>query len=239
MAFRREQQGGDRVDALPASRSLAVALRPGKTVKGHIVGPQGQTVDKAEIISLLHFNYFHLNWRGDLTVHARDGRFELHGLDPEKATTAYFLDAEHEWGATLEVSGKLAGEDVTVRLQPCGRAKARLVGPDGKPVARAEPLLELIATPAALEFSRDRKVRGELAADVGWMPAVDPKHYRYKQLPLTDALGVVTLPDLIPGASYRLRDRTDPKGQQVRKDFTVQPGETVDLGDILVVKPQG
>ena len=70
------------------------------------------------------------------------------------------------------------------------------------------------------------------------MPTVDPKHYR-KQRPLTDAEGRVTLPALIPGALYRLLDRTDPNGQQVRKDFTVKPGETLDLGDILIEKPQG
>ena len=69
-------------------------------------------------------------------VHARDGRFELHGFDPEKAAPVYFLDADHEWGAAVELSGKQAGEDLTVRLQPCGQAKARFVGPDGKPVAR-------------------------------------------------------------------------------------------------------
>ena len=48
----------------------------------------------------------------------------------------YFLDADHEWGATVELSGKQAGEELTIRLQPCGQAKARFVGPDGKPVAK-------------------------------------------------------------------------------------------------------
>ncbi len=89
----------------------------------------------------------------------------------------------HLWGATLEASGKLAGENATVRLQPCGQGKARLVGPDGKPVANEHPWFELVATPAAPEFSRDRKVRGELAADVAFMGAVDPKHLPYAAAP--------------------------------------------------------
>ena len=50
-----------------------------------------------------------------------------------------------------------------------------------------------------------------------------------------------SLSALIPGALYRLLDFStvnDAKGEQFRKDFTVKPGETVDLGDILIEKPQ-
>ncbi len=59
--------------------------------------------------------------------------------------------------------------------------------------------------------------------------------------PATDAEGRITLIDLIPGALYRIIDfstvRDPKKGPQVRKDFTVKPGETFDLGDILIEKP--
>ena len=47
-------------------------------------------------------------------------------------------------------------------------------------------------------------------------------------------------PVLIPGATYRIIDRTttrDPGGPQLRKEFTVKPGETLDLGDIRIEKP--
>ncbi len=71
------------------------------------------------------------------------------------------------------------------------------------------------------------------------MPNVDRKHY-WKG-PLTNADGRITLPDLIPGALYRISDystvNVDDKGVQARKDFTVKPGETIDLGDILIEKP--
>jgi RNA polymerase sigma factor (sigma-70 family) len=217
-----------------------VQLRRGKTVKGRLIGPDGQTIDKAEAIALLHFNYFHLNWRGDLTIHVRDGQFELHGLDPEKASRVSFLDADHQWGATVELSGKSANEDLTVRLQPCGQAKVRLVGPDHKPIENTFPHLELIGTPGQADWSSNKAHENELIADAAYLPNLDRKHYWNG--PRTNAQGDIILPDLIPGATYRISDtstRNVPtKGIQIRKDFTVKPGETVDLGDILIEKPQ-
>ena len=57
-----------------------------------------------------------------------------------------------------------------------------------------------------------------------------------------DAQGRIALPVLIPGATYRFVDSTmvvrGVTGPQVRKEFTVKPGETLDLGDILIEKPQ-
>ena len=59
----------------------------------------------------------------------------MHGLDPETEVPVHFLQPERKLGATVRVSGKMAAQGpVTVRLEPCGMAMARLVGPDGKPV---------------------------------------------------------------------------------------------------------
>ena len=244
------QPGGERyyahdiiayeVKSADSPHAVNSALRPGKTVKGRLVGPDGQTVEKAEIIATLHFNYFHLNWRGDLTRHARDGDFEVHGLDPEKPSRVSFLDSDHQWGATLDLSGKQAGEDLKIRLAPCGQAKVRFVGPDGKPLAKHTAQLELVATPGPHPSSRTKHDQSELAADSVWVVNLDRKHY-WNGL-FSDALGRVTLPDLVPGALYRISDSStinvENKGVQVRKDFTVKPGETLDLGDILIEKPQ-
>jgi hypothetical protein len=155
--------------------------------------------------------------------------FELHGLDPEQAVPVYFLDDVHEWGAAVEFSGKQAGEDVTVRLQPNGQARARFVGPDGKPIAKLAPFVEILATPD----DRNEKDRGKLLPDAAWLAGVDPKHYSRSRRPVTDAEGRVTLPDLIPGTPYRI----DVGGGMPRKDFTLRPGETLDLGDFVIEKP--
>jgi hypothetical protein len=228
------------VNAGDQPHEMNAVLRPGKTIKGRVVGPNDQTVEHAIVITTLHIEHFHLIWRGDLTLHARDGLFELHGLDPEKLNRVSFLDADHQWGATVEISGKQAGEEVMVRLLPCGQAKARFVGPDGKPVAKVFPQFEILGTPGPHGQNPRAEPRSMLAADAVLMAGLDRVHYSIRHV--TDADGRIALPVLIPGALCRISDFSTlndlNKGVQVRKDFTVQPGETLDLGDILIENPK-
>jgi RNA polymerase sigma factor (sigma-70 family) len=220
---------------------VAAALRPGVTIKGRVEGPDGQTITDGFILTTLRIEAFNPFWRGDYQVPIRDGRFELHGLAPEASTRIYVLDPEHEWGASVEVSGKQAGEDLTVRLQACGQAKARVVGPDGKPAAKQKPHFEIVVTPGPDKTSRDMRDQAGLAADAALVANVDRKHYWH--MPGSDDDGRLTLISLIPGALYRIIDfstvNDNKKGIQVRKDFTVKPGEMLDLGDIVIDKPQG
>ena len=192
------------------------------------------------MITALHIARSNLTWREDLTRITRDGLFELHGIDPENPARVSFLDAEHLWGATVQIPAKQSGDEVLVRLQPCGQAKARFVGPDGKPVANVFPRFEFVATPGRHEWDQRKESQSMLAADAAFMPNLDRQHYW--KAPVTDAEGRITLPDLIPGALYRISDYStinDPdKGVQVRKDFTVQAGESLELGDILIANPQ-
>ncbi len=72
------------------------------------------------------------------------------------------------------------------------------------------------------------------------MDSLDPVNYGSDFQ--SDAQGRLTLPALIPGATYRIEDFTPAFGggdPVIRKEFTVKPGETIDLGDILIARPQG
>ena len=177
-------------------------------------------------------------WPGHHQLKVRDGRFELRGLDPAAVTRIYLFDPEHEWGATIDLSGKQAG-DVTIRLQPCGRAKARFLGPDGKPIAGHQPMLEFVASPGPSQYDRMKASEARLMAESDLIANIDRKHYGNG--PRTHADGRLTMVSLIPGALYRITDfstANDEKGEQIRKDFTVKPGETLDLGDIVIAKPE-
>ena len=172
-------------------RFFDATLRPGKTIRGHAISPDGQTVQNAEIMTTLHIEHFNPSWRGGYTLPVRDGRFEIHGLDPEKEYRAYFFDAEHDWGAAVTLSAKHGDSELTVRLQPCGQAVARFVGPDGKPLPKHIPHLEFVATPGPT--LQDSAKQGLLARDSDVMPDVDRRHYDGTRL-RTDAEGRITLP---------------------------------------------
>jgi hypothetical protein len=217
------------------------SLRAAKTVTIRVVGPNGEAVTNAFYVSALVIRPTNPSWRGDSQTRIADGRFELRGLAPKGNAHVDILDDEHQWGASLEISKEQIGTELTVTLGPCGQAKARFLRPDGRPVVKHDPDFEYIATPGPHPFTKDEEQQAELAADVERMANLDRKHYWDGVF--TDDEGRITLPSLIPGARYRINDFTtvnDPaKGPQVRRDFTVKPGETLDLGDILIEKPHG
>ena len=227
-----------------AGQEINVVLRRGMTVKGRVVWPHDRPVDVATVISRVILESAPSGgwrlWSGRIRGRVRDGRFELHGLDPDSEVPVYFLDSRHEMGATAHLSGKsAAGGPVTVRLERCGTAKARLVDPRGKPVAEyRRPSVTMVVTPGPGFDARHEKP-GVLFANEASLPGLDPTHYPTH--PVSDAEGRMVLPALIPGATYRLFDITTGPGGvvSIRKEFTVKPGETLDLGDILIAKPAG
>ena len=145
-------------------------------------------------------------------------------------------------GASARISGKSAAAGpLSIRLEPCGAAVARLVHSDGRPLARYhdESLISMIITPGADRASRDPADANRLRAQSESLSRIDSVNYTKE--PESDPQGRITFPALIPGAAYRIVDQTSTRatsGPQVRKDFTVKPGETLDLGDIVIEKPR-
>ena len=95
--------------------------------------------------------------------------------------------------------------------QDCGAATARFLTADGRPVPGRQTSfdLRLVLTPGDPAFST-------------WGAFIE--HSNIRRDWHTDAQGCVTWRDLVPGVTYRVGKR----------DFTVRPGEVLDLGDIVV-----
>jgi RNA polymerase sigma factor (sigma-70 family) len=224
------------------SREVNVTLRRGATVKARVLDPDGRPVRSARVLSRAILLPQPVPWRwfwGQTHGDVRDGRFELHGLAPDAEVPAYFLDPEHQLGA-LAVFSVPAAKDgpITVRLQPCGLAMARLVDRTGKPLAghRDPYLIAMVVTPGPDRLSDAEADRDRLAADQDYLSRIDPDHYADL---ITDARGRVTFPALIPGATYRVYDRTAGNNgrRQVRREFVAASGAAIELGDIVIEKP--
>jgi hypothetical protein len=207
---------------------VTLQLQPGISVRGRIVDQQGKSVDEVFIISRLTFSPLSLWWRGQMPP-TLGGRFELWGLEEGQDYPVYFLDAQRHLGRTAMV--RAGSDEQTVVLEPCGTALARFVDPDGNPHVGFQPGLEMIVTPGAHQYDRAAAERGELAADVDFVANIDRRNYWSG--PETDEQGKVTFPALIPGATYRLSTFED--GNPVLlKQFTVAPGEQLELGDVTI-----
>jgi RNA polymerase sigma factor (sigma-70 family) len=217
---------------LPAKgdpKEVAVTLRRGVTVRGQLLGPDGKPVTKAVMLHRLHVG-IDLSWH--FAAEARDGVFEVHGLDPDKSVPVFFLDAENRCGAVVELSGKQAGEAVTVKLAPCGKATARYLDGKGQPVTNYRAAPDIVITPGPWDDYDATVAKGKLLADSGSLVNLD-RHNYWEDRVKTDVRGRITFPALIPGATYRV-SRWEKNNWLPHKEFTVESGKTLDLGDIII-----
>jgi hypothetical protein len=230
----------------PGETSLEVnlALRRGVTVTGHVVGPDDRPVSGAWIFGwgiVWPFSAPVSPWHGYHHRNAVDDRFELHGVDPDTEHPVIFFEPERKLGTIVQLSGKsTTGGSVTVRLHACGTARARLVDKQGRPVVghHDQYMIAMIVVPGADRFIGDPTNANQPLEDGDFLVRIDSVNYRKE--PVSDAQGRIVFPALIPGASYRVMDRSPLQGggYRTRRLFTVKPGEALDLGDILIEKPE-
>jgi RNA polymerase sigma factor (sigma-70 family) len=220
-----------RVDLEPdeTQHEVTMRLKRGVTVAGRVIGPDGRPLPTAIALGRTYVPYRRNegpftfeSFRGSAPqIKVRDGQFEIPGCDPEKPYTFYFLDRQHQLGATVELSGRSAGNGpLAIQLQKCGAATVRYKDHQGKPIAgyRGDPLM-LIITPGA-----DRPQIDQIMADMQFQVNLDTERLRSLR---TGADGRMTFVSLIPDATYRLRGH----------DFTAEAGKTIDLPDITLPRP--
>jgi RNA polymerase sigma factor (sigma-70 family) len=207
-----------------AVRQVEAKLRPGVTIRGRLLRPDGEPVTEAVMVCWNSNREEALSSgaRSSPMVQVRNGQFELRGCDANQTYPVYFLDAKNHWGVMARLSAKESErEPVTVRLAPCGKAVVRVVKKGGEPLGGTILGLSLVTRP------EEENVK----ADEVLVRAVDRVNYRgFDQ---TDKQGRCTYPALIPGATYRfsrLNLRSVP-------DIVLKPGETRELPDIVIDRP--
>jgi RNA polymerase sigma factor (sigma-70 family) len=217
----------------PGPHEVVARLRRGVTLKGQIVGTVGKPVARAVLVSRAYLPTG-MTISGKTADIIKDGRFQLHGCDPERTVEVFILDPSNRQGAVAKLSGKEAGRTVVVKLRPCGKATVRLVDKKGRPVPHLQVHVELIVTPGCHVTDDPPKRKREPEADACYMANLDPDGHAEHRL-TSDAQGRVTLPTLIPGATFRLTGhRADRRLFNFDKHFTVNAGRTLDLGDAEV-----
>ena len=225
------------------SQEVHVVLRRGATVKGQVVGPDGQPVRDAWIFSRIILDPRPgraRSWNGRHHGKVHDGRFEVHGLDPDAEVPVYFLDPKQQAGRRRQPLGQVGGRRAGHRP---ARALRRRQG-EGRRSRRQAGRRDVYLVTDRHAWSSPpvrpavpRKARRPPLRRGGDLTSVDPVNYE-KEL-VCDAEGRHHASRLDPGATYRFIDYTAGREAvpQVRKEFTVKPGETIDLGDILVENP--
>jgi hypothetical protein len=215
-------------------RTVAVGLHRGVTIRGRLIGPDGQTPARALLLSRLSVSPYHLGSGPPIEVIG--GRFELHGCDPAQTYTVYFLDPKEAWGAAAEISAKRAsGKRLTVRLAPCGSAEVRFVNAVGKPVAGYDAGVYLVVSPWAYPVDGN-SLGALLTKPATLLEGVVEADIRQVYWDLrTDAKGRLTLGWLIPGVTYQLRwARALHQGYSMSRDIRARPGQRLRLADIVM-----
>jgi hypothetical protein len=178
----------------------------GQTLKGKLVGPDGEPVAGALMMGAEdHFQ----SWSHQPLPSAD---FEVHSLGSEVKRGLLFYHEAKQLAGAYVVKPDEAGP-VTIRLESCGNLTGRLVDDGGLPQAGAQMTCE---RPYEDEDSRFEK--GSLPSPIK-----------------TDKDGRFRVAGLVPGLKYSLRLWNGKRivGYPV-KDATIKAGEIKDLGDVKV-----
>ncbi len=113
-------------DAKTDKLTRDVALQPARTLKGTVVGPNGEPLAGVTVFGLSFHSF------SDETL--KSAHFTVGGLNPRRTRKLLFFHQEKGLGCYQEIRGDAKGP-LAIRLQPLGSASGRVVDKDGQPVA--------------------------------------------------------------------------------------------------------
>ena len=208
---------------------VEIQVKPGRQIEGEIVDEQGKLIESAVIATSLRVWDYSGGWCGAAPPNL-GGKFKLIGLSADREYPVVFLDAAQKLGTTVKL--RATDDNVKVVLKPCGAARAKFIL-DGEERKFSPVLLNLIVTPGVPRYDFKKMRAGNVAADSDFNSNIDYINYRdgywKANVQRKGKDQYYTFPALVPGATYRLM--TWEEDEYSYKDFTVQSGETLDLGE--------
>jgi hypothetical protein len=186
-----------------------VALDPGRTLAGRIVGPDGKPLAGARVCGLSD--------RGDWEMDPLPGaEFTVKALEPNKPRVLQFVHEGKKLSGFLQLRGEEKGT-LQVRLERCGTLIGRLVTPEGKPMARAKVVC----------YTSEKQYSGLYYES--FQPVQPDKSGRFSIEGLAPGLKY----ELFVGQRFNELEIVGGRP----KELTIESGATKDLGD-LTVKPK-
>jgi hypothetical protein len=182
------------------------SLDPGQTLEGTVLDPDGKPLSGARISGSKGYEH----WEP-----LDSSRFTVEIYDPHEPRTLLFMHNERKLAGGRVLEGAQQSP-LTVRLEPWGAIRGRVVDDDGKPVRGAKLITYL---------DQIRWMTGEGVTRAGLLPERR-----------TDGDGRFHIEGLAPTIPYNVAVRgqhTSLRGQVVF-DLTVEPGQTKNLGDLPV-----
>jgi hypothetical protein len=203
-------------------KEIAIKLRRGVTLRGRVVGRDGNPVASGWLIAPTYVP-FGQEFKGH-TLPVRDGRFEVPGCEPGRKMSLWFYDPQKQEGALVELQAG-AGAEPEVRLAPCTSARVRFLDPKREVIDRPRVMAELVIRPGDNENdSLQQGTPARLSVRAAQLHGLS-----YERI--QDG-GRVTLPYLIPGAMYLIRAE-ERLGWPERLTFTAPQTGTVELQDVI------
>ncbi len=210
---------------------VTVQLELGSKAHGRLIDESGAPIEKARVISRLNMgSSLTRDW--GYIPNLLGGQFEFSSLNAGEIYPVHFLDPKRRLGATVPLQA--GTEQQTVVLRTCGEARARIVDEEGRPRTGVQVAMELVVTPGPHRVERAAAQRGELYGISAYMQMLDSTNYIPP--PKSDENGLITFPALIPGAPYRILTFENQTIPQVQAEFSVEAGQSLDLGDLQIPK---
>jgi RNA polymerase sigma factor (sigma-70 family) len=219
-----------------ASRTCAIALEPGRTVTGTVVGPDDQPLTGVRVAGLTAvLPAAHYRTRLSEQPSSRTlltSTFTASGLSPRQPRVLVLVHPEKGLGKVQQFRGDETGP-VAVRLEPLGALAGRILDAEGQPWVGLTLTAHLSMSPA--DF---RTLPYEALGRTGlFRPG---KTELFTAAAVTDAEGRFRVAGLLPSLKYALQPQARGVGKKpdakppfaIPRGLTVEAGKTRDLGEI-------